>query len=57
MDPEKQRWLQEALNNMTVDVVKELANCILALQSNSVSVILIFKLWILQNLFKVFFRR
>jgi len=38
MDPEKQRWLQEALSNMTVDVVKELTNCIVALRTPHLTV-------------------
>lgn len=61
MDPEKQRWLQEALSSMTVDVVKELANCIVALQSPNVSVCLSLrfaKWWMMmnfQNYFESFF--
>lgn len=31
MDPERRKWLEEALKNMTVDIVKELTECIKAL--------------------------
>ena len=28
MDPERRRWLEEAISSMTVDIVKQLAECI-----------------------------
>ena len=36
MDPERRRWLEEALESMTVDVVKQLAECIKLLNSPAV---------------------
>lgn len=36
MDPERRRWLEEALETMTVDVIKQLAECIKLLNSPAV---------------------
>jgi hsp70-interacting protein len=36
MDPERRRWLQEAVESMTVDVVKQLAECIKLLNDPAV---------------------
>ena len=36
MDPERRRWLEEAIASMTVDVIKQLAECIKLLNDPAV---------------------
>jgi hsp70-interacting protein len=36
MDPERRRWLEEAIASMTVDVIKQLAECIKLLNDHAV---------------------